>query len=93
MLHDTVDYAKLSYRYKQHHKRFVKYVEEHGLRCPACGGWGQYLEEMLDDWLPRYEHCGLCEGTGKCTRKMWGLYMNDLKREKKERNKRVGKIL
>ena len=30
----------MSYVYRQHHARYVRYVEAHGLPCQACGGRG-----------------------------------------------------
>ena len=68
------NYARISYVWQQHHRRFVSYVERFGLPCQDCGGRGGYVEVIIDGTGPFYE-CGWCLGTGKTTRWLRGLWL------------------
>jgi hypothetical protein len=74
-LPDSPDYARLSCQRRQHHRRYVAYVERCGLPCQECGGMGGYTE-VIDRELggPWYD-CGFCEGTGRTTRHLRGLWL------------------
>lgn len=70
----TVDYAKFDYQQRQHHERYARYVQQHGLMCQACSGSGKWYESILSYHdLPMM--CTWCEGTGKVTRRIRGLWL------------------
>lgn len=78
------NYVRLDYYFKRHVERFVKRVTEtdDSMPCPLChgeGGWREIIDPMLGG--PWYT-CGLCEGTGRTTKHLWGAAMNWLKKEK-----------
>jgi len=81
-----IDYARLSYERRQHVARFRRYVEAYGVPCQDCGGSGGY-EETIDPWLggPWYD-CGFCEGTGKTTRWLKGLWLRWKRDEKRAKD-------
>lgn len=72
---------RLSYQ-RRHHERYVKRIECEGLVCQDCGGAGGYKEVILDDGSGPWFECGWCEGTGKVTRWLRGLWLR-CKREEK----------
>lgn len=76
-----VDYAKLYHRRSRHHARFARYVEQHGVSCQACRGRGGHVEPVLDFGEGPWEECGWCEGTGKVTRWVRGLWLRYRKNE------------
>ena len=88
-----VDYPRLYYANARHHERYKRYVVRHGLTCQECGGFGQYVEDVLDfgDYdvgsIPCEVHapCGWCEGTGKVTRHTRGLWLRVKRSEKRYR--------
>ena len=63
------DYARIHYVYLQHHARYSRYVDAHGLVCQACGGMG---EEDSNAYTEPPEPCGWCETTGRVTRWLRG---------------------
>lgn len=65
-----------------HHDRFAKYVELHGLVCQECGGSGGEIEPVLDYGEGPFIECGFCEGTGKTTPWLRGLWLRLKKDEK-----------
>lgn len=71
-----VDYAKIDYQYQTHHQRFVHRVETTGdsLLCQECGGAGGWIEIVYEGSGP-WEPCGFCEGTGKTTRHLRGVWL------------------
>lgn len=82
------DYPRLYYYEREHHRRFVAYVEQHGLPCQGCGGMGGETYVILDDGTGPWEPCGWCEGTGKVTRWLRGLFLRYMREEKRKRNAR-----
>ena len=68
-------YAKMHQRDRRHHIRYKRYVEAHGLICQECRGAGGETVPILDDGTGPFEECGYCEGTGKVTRHMRGLWL------------------
>lgn len=70
-----VDYARLDYHWQQHHARFAARVERDGLLCQECGGAGGEVDVILDDGTGPWEPCGYCEGTGRVTRWLRGLWL------------------
>ncbi len=84
------DYKKLDYHYRQHYSRFERYVKQNGLTCSECGGaGGEVIVVLFDEGSGPFEYCGWCEGTGKMTRHMRGLWLK-FKREE-AREKRLAK--
>jgi len=84
------NYRRLDYVYGQHHARYTRYVEAHGLPCQACGtagGWVDVICELGGPWEP----CGWCEGTGRVTRWLRGLYLRTMKAER-QRSQRARQI-
>lgn len=75
----------MDYAYRQHHERFKRYVEAHGLRCQACGGRGQHGSNY--SYYEGPEPCGWCETTGLVTRWLRGLYLTTMREEKRRRRK------
>lgn len=77
---------RMDYVYQQHHARFRRHVEAHGLTCQACGGMG-------GDYYTAYseppEPCGWCESTGLVTRWLRGLWLSEMRREKQARKRRA----
>ncbi len=72
---DTVArYAREIYRRAQHHRRFAAYVEAHGLACQECGGHGGWTNEVMWGQGP-WEECFFCEGTGRTTRWLRGVWL------------------
>lgn len=69
------NYARMDYHRAEHHKRFVVYIEKHGLLCQECGGAGGEIEPILDYGQGPFIPCGWCEGTGKVTRWDRGLWL------------------
>ena len=76
------DYARMHYVFRQHHERYKRYVEAHGLTCQACGGLGGDAHTMYSE---PGEPCGWCETTGKVTRWLRGLYLRTMRDEKRSR--------
>ena len=73
-----VDYPRLDYQSKEHHKRFKKYVERNGLLCQECRGAGEVVNDYHDNGVglePIYIECGWCIGTGKITRWARGQWL------------------
>jgi hypothetical protein len=79
------NYARMDYVYQQHHARFKRYVEAHGLTCQACGGRGG---DYYTPYSEPPEPCGWCETTGLVTRWLRGLWLSEMRREKQARPKR-----
>jgi len=71
----NIDYAKLSYRRTEHHKRFVKRVLQTKLICQECRGLGGEREVILDDGSGPWIECGWCEGTGYVTPWLRGMWL------------------
>ncbi|MPZ20108.1 MAG: hypothetical protein GEV06_19655 [Luteitalea sp.] len=88
-INDVPDYARLSYERQAHHRRFVAYVEAHGLLCQSCSGAGGERYVLLDDGTGPWEPCGWCEGTGKVTRWLRGLWLRTLRDEAQARRRRA----
>lgn len=80
------DYAKASWQYRQHHERFVKFVESRGLRCMDCRGQGGETIAILDDGSGPFEACGWCQGTGLMTPHGRGLWLTWKRQEKRAKN-------
>ena len=80
------DYWRDSYRYQAHNKRYLAYVETHGLPCQACGGMGG---DYYTAWSEPPETCSWCEGTGKVTRWLRGVYLRFMRDEKRKRLRRA----
>lgn len=80
--HEHPNYARISYVYRQHHGRYKRYVEAHGLTCQACGGRGGWVDVICELGGP-WEPCGWCEGTGTVTRWLRGLYLRTMRDEKR----------
>ena len=80
---DNPDYARGHYVYHQHHERYKRYVEAHGLVCQACGGSGGdfYYSFSMDPPEP----CGWCETTGKVTRWLRGLWLRTMREERRRK--------
>jgi len=79
------DYPRLYYVRRQHRARYQRYVAGHGLLCQSCGGAGGETDVLLDDGTGPWEPCGWCEGTGKVTRWLRGLYLSYMRDEKRRR--------
>lgn len=79
------DYARLYYERTTHHRRYVAYVEAHGLWCQECGGMGHGPDSS---YYGPGEPCGFCETTGKVTRHMRGLWLRWKREEARERRKK-----
>ena len=78
------NYRRMDYAYRQHHERFRRYVEAHGLVCQDCGGAGGEVDVLFDGMGP-WDPCGWCEGTGKVTRWLRGRYLRMKRDEKRDR--------
>ena len=76
----SCDYAKDHWVWRQHFERYKRYVSEHGLWCQECRGAGGEVVPILDDGTGPTEYCGWCEGTGKVTRWIRGMWLRS-KRE------------
>lgn len=79
------NYARIHYVYRQHHARYRRYIEAHGLPCQACGGRG--CDGYDSDYGPA-EPCGWCETTGKVTRWIRGQWLRCMRDEKRARRQR-----
>ncbi len=66
--------------WQRHHDRYRRFVEHNGLPCQECGGEGGYVEAVIDYGRGPWQDCGWCEGTGKVTRWVRGLWLQ-MKRE------------
>ena len=75
-----MNYARWNYVYRQHHERYTRYVEAHGLPCQACGGLG--YQGRYSSYYDPPEPCGWCETTGKVTRWLRGLWLRTMREEK-----------
>ena len=87
MLQLPVDYSKLDWYWKEHHRRFRNRVERNGLICQECGGGGGETQPILDDGTGPWEPCGFCEGIGLTTQWMrgwWLRWKRTIKREKQK---------
>jgi hypothetical protein len=83
------DYFRRSYYHRQHHARFVAYVERNGLICQECGGRGGETDVILDDGTGPWEECGFCEGTGMVTRWIRGQWLRWKREERKAKTART----
>lgn len=81
---EPFDYARWSYEYQQHHRRYEAYVEAHGLWCQECGGSGGDPPYTSIYALEPPEPCGYCESTGKVTRWMRGQWLRWKAEEKRK---------
>lgn len=79
------NYRRIDYVYRQHHARFARYVDAHGLVCQDCGGRGGERDVILDDGTGPWESCGWCEGTGRVTRWLRALWLRCKHEEKRKR--------
>lgn len=82
-----IDYRKQAYVWTRHHERYKAYVEKEGLPCQDCCGYGGGYEPVLDDGSGPWYPCEWCEGTGKVTRWVRGLWLA-YRREAKRRRLR-----
>jgi DnaJ-class molecular chaperone len=76
------DYRRSDWEYRQHHVRFVRYVESRRLSCMDCHGRGGETMPILDFGQGPWEECGWCEGTGYMTPHGRGEWLR-FKREEK----------
>lgn len=76
----TINYRKLDSDYARHHARFSAHVAREGLVCQECRGAGGEVDPVLDDGSGPFNSCGWCEGTGKVTKWLRGLWLR-MKRE------------
>lgn len=77
------DYAKASYRYRAHHLRFESRIANSRLVCQECGGAGGRTDPILDYGEGPWDECGFCEGTGKVTPYLRGLWLRYKQAERK----------
>lgn len=61
-----VNYAKLDYRYRQSHLRYVRRVQAmpRPLVCQECGGMGGHTEVIDRELGGPWFDCAWCQGTG-----------------------------
>ena len=78
--HEHPNYARMDYVFRQHHDRYRRYVDVHGLTCQACCGRGCH---GYDSDYGQAEPCGWCETTGKVTRWLRGLYLRTMRAAKR----------
>ena len=83
---DVVDYPRLDQYRRQHHARYVRYVDQHGLMCQDCGGAGGEIEIISLELGGPWFDCGWCEGTGLVTRWIRGLWLRSMKDYKRAKN-------
>ena len=78
----TIDYAKLDWKRRHHHERFVHRVltQKPRLICQECCGAGGEIEPVTDDGQGPFEECGWCEGTGFVTPWLRGLWLAEKRR-------------
>ena len=81
------DYPRLYWVDREHHQRFARYVDQHGLLCQSCSGAGGERYVLLDDGTGPWEPCGWCEGTGKVTRWLRGVWLRWMREERQRRRK------
>ena len=81
MKNHKINYEKLNWKFLHHLQRYKKYIKKNGLICQECGGSGELLYDRID-WHNLYEICGWCEGTGKVTRWIRGVWLRMKKEEK-----------
>jgi hypothetical protein len=81
---DHPNYRRMDYVYRQHHMRFKAYVARDGFVCQSCGGAGGWVETICELGGP-WMDCGWCEGTGKVSRWLRGLWLREMKRERQSR--------
>ena len=84
--HERPNYARMNYVYRQHHARYRRSVEAHGLVCQACGGRG---EDYYTAYSEPPEQCAWCETTGMVTRWLRGLWLRCMRDEKRARTKLI----
>jgi DnaJ-class molecular chaperone len=77
------NYAKLTYKWQQHHNRYRRFIQEHGYTCQDCGGAGGETIVISYELGGPWEECGWCEGTGRVTRWTRGIWLRWKKEEKK----------
>jgi hypothetical protein len=80
------DYRRMAYYWRQSHERYQRYVEAHGLLCQECHGMGGETDVILDDGTGPWEPCGWCQGTGKVTRWVRGMWLRERQRLKRVRS-------
>ena len=70
------DYPRMNYYAQRHHERYARRVSLHtSLVCQECGGGGGSVEPVLDDGSGPWEPCGWCEGTGRLTPFLRGMWL------------------
>lgn len=72
----TPDYPRLAYRQAAHHIRFVRYVAKHGMACQNCSARGGEVDPVTDEGYGPWIECGWCEGTGKTTPWLRGVWLS-----------------
>ena len=81
-----INYVRMDHERAQHHNRYLKHVEAHGLTCQECGGEGGEIEDILHFDMGPWVSCGFCEGTGLVTRHMRGQWLRWKKEDKRRRD-------
>lgn len=76
-----LDYPRWREYLRRHHDRFARRVEGGRLTCQACRGAGGRVEPVLDFGQGPWEDCGWCEGTGKVTPWLRGLWLQYRRQE------------
>lgn len=82
-----MDYAKYDYKNQRHHERYVRYVNSmpKKLTCQECGGAGGEVEPVLNYGEGPWMACGFCEGTGRMTPYVRGLWLKWKRQEKRKK--------
>ena len=81
---DELNWVRYDAEWQRHHERYAAHVEAHGLLCQDCGGAGDVLDDVIDGYYRIYSSCGWCEGTGRITRHVRGLWLRMKREEKRE---------
>ena len=81
------DWARYDYEHREHHRRYVQFVEgmDRPLTCQECGGMGGEVDIIHPEIGGPWEDCYCCEGTGLVTPHYRGQWLRWKKEDKRER--------
>ena len=83
----SIDYKRMDYYWAKHHERYKNRVSNGNLTCQECRGDGGWKETILDDGSGPWFGCGYCEGTGRITPWLRGMWLKFKRQEKRNGNK------
>lgn len=79
-----MDFPRRHFYQRRHHERLKRFIEAMPkiLTCQECGGAGGHTEVVSPELGGPWEECGYCEGLGRVTPHVRGLWLKYNRRKK-----------